>query len=178
MCGGFWTGICAVAKTVFCFGGMVDGLFVDAGILLDCVYWQWYHGRLVLLLPMGVTFAGMILPLHQVRYSVVMGTSLAVVLTVRHSMGVYQINQISILRHRISSFSHPRVCLSSDDALYDTSLEKIIVSNAKEKQRWKTIFQSAQDGMLIVDADGKVIDVNPTLQGWLGPLSTRRYWWC
>ena len=66
---------------------MVDGFFVDVGIFLTAFIGNGIMDVSVLLLPMGVTFAGMILPLHQVRYSVVMGTSLAIVLTVLHSMG-------------------------------------------------------------------------------------------
>ena len=55
--------------------------------------------------------------------------------------------------------------------LYTTHrLRKSLYRTQKEKQRWQSIFQSAQDGMLIVDEQGKMLDVNPTLQGWLGPF--------
>ena len=78
----------------------------------------------VLLLPMGVMFAGMILPLQQVWFSVIIRTTLAVFLALTHAMGHCPTSQISTLLPRLCCFSDPRLRLSSDDALHDASIEK------------------------------------------------------
>ena len=124
----------------------------------------------ILLLPIGVTFAGLILPLTQIWYTVLVSTALAIVLSVMHWLGEipnrpdFSIEVVDFIIFPILVFATQLLML------YTTHrLRKSLYLTQKEKQRWQTIFQSARDGMLIVDADGKIMDVNPILQGWLGP---------
>ena len=125
----------------------------------------------VLLLPMGVMFSGMILPLQQVWISVLMGSSLAIVLAGVHASGKLP-NQPEFLLSPQDFVVFPILVFACQlMMLYTTHrLRRSLYRTQKEKQRWQSIFQSAQDGMLIVDDHGKVLDVNPILQGWLGPF--------
>lgn len=125
----------------------------------------------ILLLPIGVTFAGLILPLTQIWYTIFVSTSLAVVLSLIHAHGDLP-NQPQMSIEIIEFTTFPMLVFATQLlVLYTTHrLRRSLYRTQKEKQRWQTIFQSAQDGMLIVDEEGKVIDVNPILQGWLGPF--------
>jgi signal transduction histidine kinase len=122
----------------------------------------------ILLLPVGVIFSGMVLPLRQIWMFVMLTSIFAVVLSTVQWNG-WLPNLASLEMMTVDYIVFPLFVLGTQVLMmYTTQRMRVtLFRTQREKARWQTIFQFSRDGMLILNKDGQILDANPMMQDWL-----------
>ena len=122
----------------------------------------------ILLLPVGVIFSGMVLPLRQIWMFVMLTSIFAVVLSTVQWNG-WLPNLPSLEMMTVDYIVFPLFVLGTQVLMmYTTQRMRVaLFRTQREKARWQTIFQFSRDGMLILNKDGQILDANPMMQEWL-----------
>ena len=123
----------------------------------------------ILLLPVGIIFAGMVLPLHHIGLFVSFTSVLSAGLAWLQWRGALP-NIVPDHSETVDFFVFPLFMLGIQVLMVYTTqrLRESLLRTHREKARWQTIFQASQDGMLILGPTGQILDANPTMQDWLG----------
>ena len=123
----------------------------------------------ILLLPVGVIFSGMVLPLRQIWMFVTTTSIFAIVLSIIQWNGLLP-NLADLDMMTVDYIVFPLFVLGTQVLMMYTTqrLRVALFRTQREKARWQTIFQFSRDGMLILNKDGQILDANPTMQEWLG----------
>ena len=123
----------------------------------------------ILLLPVGVIFSGMVLPLRQIWMFVTVTSIFAVVLSIIQWNGLLP-NLADLDMMTVDYIVFPLFVLGTQVLMMYTTqrLRVALFRTQREKARWQTIFQFSRDGMLILNKDGQILDANPMMQEWLG----------
>ena len=120
----------------------------------------------VLIIPVAVIFAGMVLPISHIYLFVFLTMSDACILSlVDYLYGVNSGPDVVAQDHIL----FPLFTLGIHLLMVQTikRLRLLLFENRKEKTRWKTIFHQSNDGMMLLDEKGNIVDVNPKLNGWM-----------
>ncbi len=123
----------------------------------------------ILMLPVAIIFAGMVLPLSQIWWFVGLTTTLASLLSFwQWKFGLPNAPNVEMMS--VDYLVFPILVLGIQILMTYTTqqLRQSLIRAQREKSQWQTIFQASQDGMLILDQRGQVLDVNPIMQDWLG----------